>query len=155
MSGGSPHALSGTPRDRLRGIPRRGDAVAVGEDGERRDHVLAEVLVLVVADDHERVRREGVDRGAYPVAARDERLAVADGGRGPFVVAPLLAHRRRPPGGLAQRRREVGIVEQEVQGGGEGGVGPRQRREVGHAHPQQFPHLATPRRSRLRFREFI
>jgi len=62
VSGASPHTFSSghdTPGG-LRRVPGPGADVVVGQQREGGDDVLAEVLVLVVADDEQRIGREGL-----------------------------------------------------------------------------------------------
>ena len=119
----------------------------VGHDAERRDDVLFEVLVLVVAPDQHNVWLEGIDLGPQPSEAIDQFATVNLGGCVALVVAPLGAHCVGPGLGVllfrwdavvvAQRPRER-VVLQLVWCDKRRGVGKPDSKYLGHLFLQRF-----------------
>ena len=129
---------------RLRRVPRPGADVVVGQQGEGRNDVLPEVLVLVVADDQQRIGPEAVELTPEPVEAVDQRSAVTTGGGQTFVVSPLGPHRLRPATWAAELLGDVRIVQGPSQGGRKAGIGVAERREMGETHAEHCPHVSLP-----------
>src|SRR6266404_5694330 len=92
-------------------LPRLWRHVVVGHNAERRNDVLLEVFVLVVAPDNDEVGVELVEHPTGVAKPCEQALAMAPGGRHPGVVAVFLPHRLRPPLGMAQRLGDRRIVE--------------------------------------------
>ena len=128
----------------LRRVPGPGADVVVGQQREGRDDVLPEVLVLVVADDQQRIGLEAVELTPEPVEPVDQRGAVTPGGGQTFVVSPLGPHRLRPAARAAELLGDVGIVQGPSQGGGKSGIGVAERREMGETHAEHCPHVSLP-----------
>ena len=84
-----------TQRARPRCPRAQGDLVEA-EHAEGRNQVLAEVLVLVVAEDDDEVGRELVERPPTAAKAGDEPLTVAGRCCRTLVVGELGAHLRGP-----------------------------------------------------------
>src|SRR5579871_5576692 len=78
---------------------------------ERRDEILLEVLVLIVAPYQHQVGSKGVERLACAPKSFDERRAMSARGRQSFVVTPLLAHGCGPALRVALRLWRSGVLE--------------------------------------------
>src|SRR5260370_41950368 len=65
-------------------------------DAIRRDYVLAEIFVLIVAPDHDEIGPELIDLRARLAQRLEEAFAMMARRGDAFVTAPLLAHRLRP-----------------------------------------------------------
>jgi hypothetical protein len=125
--------------------------VAIGADRERRDHVLAEVLVLVVTPDQHHVGLEVVEPFAHAAQAGHQRGAVPGGGLRALVVGPLGLHRGRPLARVAGGSRNGRVGQRPAQDAGHLRVGQAQRRVVRDAQSQDLGHrglLASRRVSR-------
>jgi hypothetical protein len=94
-------------------LAREGTAHHLGnrEDTKGRDHVLAEVFVLVVAEDHDCVRLEVVERLPHAPEGVHEASAMLAGCVPTAVVAPLAAHGLGPGGGVAQDHRDPAALQ--------------------------------------------
>ncbi len=129
-------------------LPRLWRHLLVGEEAERRDHVLAEVLVLVVAPDHHRDR--GQTRRAPGARCGSRRSAPRGAAAPPTTPGRLRTLRasaraslrdadiaRAAPGrrGPASRMLPMRLV------------GARKRRKVGDAETQYLSHFLSSRRA--------
>ena len=83
------------------------ELVVVAQEAERRDDVLAEVLVLVVAPDHHQIRVEIVEDLADRAEIVAEALAAAIGRRQPVIVAELGDQLGRPIGRVLARGFDI------------------------------------------------
>src|SRR5215831_748116 len=124
------------PRGRLQRL--------VGEYAKWRNDVFLEVLVLVVAPDHDKIGLELVQYPPRISEACNQRLAVAPGGTQPVIIPVFLAHWRRPARGVPQPLRHCGIFEGTFENPTQTFVRARKRRKVGNAEPQNLPHLILP-----------
>jgi hypothetical protein len=89
--------------------------VAVGQDAERRNDFLAEVLVLVVAPHDHKVRLELVECGPASREVVTQCASVHRRGGGAAVVGPLGAHGRRPVRGVLLLGGDVRICQSPAQ----------------------------------------
>ena len=121
-------------------LPRARLHLVVGEHAEGRNHVLGEVLVLVVAPDDHHVRAEVVEDAPGLPEVLDQRLAVARRAGGARVGAVLGLHRGRPARGIAVARREAGVLLHAAQDRGHVLVQAGERRVVRHAQPENLAH---------------
>jgi hypothetical protein len=94
--GTGPGVLPGSRLERLEAV-----------DLEGRHAVLPKIFVLIVAEDNNEVRVEGVELLACPPHALDQLVAMLQGVRLALVVAPLPAH------GLWPGRRTAVALRQE------------------------------------------
>jgi hypothetical protein len=113
-------------------------------DAEGRDQVLAEVLVLIVAEDHDEVRSEVVERLSHGAEGVDEPPAVLGGRARALIAGPLPPHglgpRRRVPqrrGHLAARHRAEHEASHRLVGHHEPGV-------VRQTESEDLPHRRLP-----------
>ena len=83
----------------------------VSQHTERRDDVLFEVLILVIAPDKDKVGLEGVNFFAQFAEAVDQPLPRFLRGCQSFILAILDTHGFRPVGGNLQFRRELRVAQ--------------------------------------------
>ncbi|MEU9149822.1 hypothetical protein AB0D59_04570 [Streptomyces sp. NPDC048417] len=114
--------------------------VVVGEDAEGGDDLLAEILVLVVAPDHDDVRLELVEGLLAPVESGAQPGTVPGGGSRPFVVAPFLLGQFGPVLGDFAVRRDVGVLQRRLQQVRHVRVGAGQHRVMRQAKTEHFCH---------------
>ena len=82
----------------------------VGEHAERRDDIVLEVLVLIVAPHQDEVGPERVDLLALGAERAEDALAVRLERRDALVVPPFGAHGLGPAGGVFQVRRNPWVT---------------------------------------------
>ena len=118
--------------------------VVVGEHGKRRDDVLLEILVLVVAPHDDQIGLEIVERLARlgEMAAVD--LARPRRGRRAPIVAELFAQRGRPARRVLHLVGHRRVVERGLHHEGPVLVAAQHHRPVGAAHPQDLAHRSPP-----------
>ena len=119
---------------------RREGELVVGVDAVRRDDVLAEVLVLVVAPYQDEVRIECVECGPGLLHPADQIGAVAGRRRGALVVAPFSAHGLGPALRGPEIRRQVRILHHTPENPGHSIIVPGQWRIMRYAQCQNFCH---------------
>src|SRR5262249_10579186 len=129
----------------------RVDAVD-GEHAERRDPVLAEILVLVVTPDQHEIRVEGVKRLAALAEAVDETRAVLL--RGGDRVGPFLAHRLRPACRVLHLLRHLLAIQSPVQEPGHLLVRLDQPGVMRDADAEDLAHIPAPSLQDVRLRRF-
>ena len=112
-------------------------------NAERRNDVLAEVFVLVIADQHDEVRLEVVDHLPLLAEVRPHPLSVALDRGAAFVVAHLGQHFARPVGAILVLRIDVGR-RQDVVEEPEHALGRcAERRIMRGTQPENFAHDLT------------
>ncbi len=119
---------------------RREGEIVVRADAVRRNDVLAEVLVLVVAPYQDEVRVERIERRPCLFHPADQIGAMPGRGCGAMVVPPLRPHRLRPALRRPQMRRQVGVLQHAPQNSRHAFVGAGQRRIVRYAERQNLCH---------------
>ena len=129
-----PHVVAGVARPVL-----RLDAV-VGKDAERRNDVLGEVLVLVVAPDDDDVRPEVVEQRARVAEVTEQALAMRGRRRGPAVLGVLSPHRLGPARGVTVALGQARVAQDGAQDVGHVPVVTGQRRVVRHAEAEDLAH---------------
>src|ERR671937_2648425 len=87
----------------------------IRQDTEWRDDILLEILVLIVAPDHDEVRGEVIQQPSRLAKPRHQSLAMSEGSAGPFVCTVFLSHRLRPPVGPPVWLGEARILEDTFQ----------------------------------------
>src|SRR5271165_5599416 len=122
-------------------LPRLWRHRLIGHHAKRRDDVFLEVLVLIVAPNHDKVGIELVEHSACIAKPGEQPLAMVSGGGHPRVVTVFLPHRRRPTLRTAERIRDRRIVERAFQNAPHILVRSRKRRKVGDAEPQDLCHI--------------
>src|SRR5262245_39582790 len=83
----------------------------VGQHAEGRDDVLLEVLVLIVAPDHDEVGGEIVELPSRFAEPPDELFTMSARGTEPLVLASFAPHGFRPPVGHTVFGGKIGILE--------------------------------------------
>jgi hypothetical protein len=112
----------------------------VGQDAERRDDVLAKVLVLVVAPDHDEVRGEVVQPLSRLAEPFDQGRAMPAGRREPFVCTPLALHWLRPALRTAVVLGDERILEDMLQDARHVLIASGEKRDVCHAETENRAH---------------
>ncbi len=102
----------------LRLPPRVEVEVVECENRKRRDHVFFEVLVLVVALDHDDIGLEFVERRAHAREPGDELLSVFGRGACAEVVRPFGPHGRGPVRDVLFRCGDRGVLQGPTQDAG-------------------------------------
>ncbi len=92
--------------------------VVVGQDSVRRDEVLAEVLVLIIAPDQHHIGLELIQCLPGPFEPLDQRRPMAGRRGAPLVVCPLAAHQLRPVRRILLGCRDRGVLERTSQDAG-------------------------------------
>ena len=72
--------------------------VVVGHHAKRRDDVLPEIFILIIAPDEDEVRLKGVDLAADAAEGVENFRPVRPVRSNAFVIAPFLAHGLGPVG---------------------------------------------------------
>ena len=117
----------------------------MGGDAVRRDDVLAEVLVLVVAPEQNEIRLERIQGGPRPLHPADQRGAMRRGRRGALDPSPHSA--RMPsghPSGVRRVRRQIRVLQHALQDCRHAVIVTAQRRVVRYSKCQNFCHDVLP-----------
>ncbi len=114
------------------------------EHAERRNAVLAEILVLVVAPDHHKIGREVVERLARRTEAADQTPAVLGRGRTAFVGLKFALQRLGPAFRILQLGWNAFAFERARQKAAHIGVGQHQPRKMRDPDPKNFAHDFLP-----------
>src|SRR5262245_22184483 len=121
----------------------------VRQHAEGGDDVLLEVLVLIVAPDHDQVGREIVEHPSGFAEPRKERLAMLACSAEPFVFAPFTPHGLRPSVRHAVFGGKIGILEDTSQDTRHVLVTSGQEWNVRHAESENRSHRVPPRPASL------
>ncbi|MDX3696512.1 hypothetical protein PV726_40765 [Streptomyces europaeiscabiei] len=119
--------------------------VVVGQDAEGRDDLLAEVLVLVVAPEHDHVRAELVECLTAAGQIREQPLPVRGGGTDALIVPPFPLGEFGPVVDLLPLGGDVGVLERALEQIRHVCVGTRQHRVVGDAEAKNLCHGRSSR----------
>ena len=117
------------------------ELVVVAENAERRDDVLLEILVLVVAPDQHEIRIEVVEDFPQGAEILAEPLAAALRGAEAVVVAEFGEQLGGPVRRVLARRIDIRGVEHPVEDIGQPLVRQAQGRPMRAAEPENFRHL--------------
>src|SRR5215470_1945691 len=125
-------------------LPRTRLNVVVGEHAEGRDHVIGEILVLVVAPHDDDVRLELIETTARFPEVSKEGVPVRRGARRPAVGAVLAPHRLGPARRIAITVGQAGILEHAAEDGRHVLVATGEGRVVCHAEAENLTHETVP-----------
>ena len=84
--------------------------VVVSQDAKRRNNVLGEVFVLIVAPDDDEIGLKIIDCGADLGHPLQQKLSMRGGGAGALVGPPFQLHGQRPVGGILELRGDCRIL---------------------------------------------
>ena len=119
---------------------RRKAEFVVRADAVRRDDVLAEVLILVVAPHQDEIRIERVERGACTLHPAYKVGAMTGGRGGALVGAPFRPHRRGPALRGSKVLRQLRVLQHAPEDSRHAVVAPSQRRIMRDSKRQDFSH---------------
>src|SRR5262249_40502723 len=113
----------------------------IGHHAKWRNDIFLEILVLIVAPDHDKVRVELVENPPRVAKSGEQALSVARSGRDACVIAVFLAHRLWPTRRMAEFLGDGGIIESAFQDPAHIFVRSRKRRKMGDAEAQNLAHI--------------
>src|SRR5271169_6955516 len=115
----------------------------VAQQAKRRNDVLAEILVLVVAPDHDEIRIEIVQYLADRAEVVAKTLAATICRRQPVVIAELGDQLVRPVGGVLVPGLDIRSGQGPLEHAGQPFVGQAQCRPMGYAQTQYLDRKST------------
>jgi hypothetical protein len=118
--------------------------LVVGEHAERRDDVGGEVLVLIVAPDHDHVGTELVEELPGVAEVAQQAGAVAGRRGGTAIAGVLAAHGLGPAGGVPVALRQSGVLHDRAEDVGHVLVMADEGRVMGHAQAENLAHVVPP-----------